>query len=157
METKEYLVKNIKTLLETATELDKVLAANSEAIKTIMIAIASRKRNEENLKPSDVSKDLEEVQEKHYTNFFLEQNMKNVIVSVKELTKMAEELKIDTELTEDEIMKVNFIKENNTDLFTVINGRLEVADQALYKQITEGLKQKLAQEGALKSMFDSIQ
>jgi len=152
----EYLNTRIVELITNAEGFDQIMLENAEKIKTILTSVSSRKRNEENLTHKEVAKDLTEVQEKHYTNFFIEQNMKSTLSAIIELMKMAEETKTELELTEDQNSVLKAIQENHKDLYTVKNGKLEITDADLYAKISEGLKEKLSQEEGLKNIFNSI-
>lgn len=152
----EYLNTRIVELIQSAEGFDKIMLDNAEKIKTILTSVSSRKRNEEKLSYKDVTKDLTEVQEKHYTNFFIEQNMKSTLSKIIELMKMAEETKTDLEISEDQQAVLKAVQDNHKDLYTVKDGKLEITDNELYNKISEGLKEKLSQEEGLKNIFNNI-
>lgn len=157
MELREYITSAITSRIQSANQIDKTLHDNFTKMQTIGSSVSSRKRNEEGLKYSDVAKDLEEIQEKHYTSFFLEQSMKTIVSEIKLLDTIAKEFKVEPELSDDDKMKLNFIIENNTDVYTIVNGKVEIANNELYQQISEALKKKVSEENSLQQMFNNIQ
>lgn len=152
----EYLNTRIVELIKSAESFDQIMLENAEKIKTILTSVSSRKRNEEKITYKDVATDLTEVQEKHYTNFFIEQNMKSTLSAIIELMKMAEDTKTELNLTEDQKSVLKAVQENHKDLYTIKDGKLEITDQDLYAKISEGLKEKISQEEGLKNVFNQI-
>lgn len=156
IEVTEYLNKRVIQLLDQAEQFDKILLDNAEKIRTILTSVSSRKRNEKEVTHNTVKNDLTEVQEKHYTNFLLEQDMKNTLSAIKEIDIMAEELKIDLGITEDQQQLLFMIKENHKSFYKITNGGLDAEDTEIFKKIQEQLKEKLSNEDGLKAVFDNI-
>ena len=106
-----YLVEKIKEFLNTAEIFEREVLASQEKHMTNQIVVQDYKKKNPDGNFTEVKKNLIDIQDSYYKSFLLEQNLRHMLSTLKELYLMAQSTGVKIDLSEnhksviDEIMK----------------------------------------------------
>jgi hypothetical protein len=155
MEKEEkYLESRVETLLEELKAMDKELISRRSSISDLMLKVKASKT--EKTSSNDFKKELSSIQESHYMAFLLEQSIGKKMSGLKELLVMADGLKLDLGLEDEDKEITNAVKQLAKELFIVEKDKVSIFDDELYKVLTGGIKKEAESEKALELIYNQI-
>jgi hypothetical protein len=161
MENKDltiYLNERMKELLTKAQAFEKKVISDRESFMKSMETVKKAKDSGEKVDYKDHKDDLINMQKSHYNSFLLEQNLQHVLNTIIEISNMANVLKVELELPEEERKALDTITKTSTNLFTLDKeGNVVLADTEMKPMVEQAMNQRVADDSQLKVLFDNMQ
>jgi uncharacterized protein YbcV (DUF1398 family) len=160
MENKElnvYLNERMKELLNKAQAFEKRVISDRESFMKSMSAVKKAKEDNKDTNYKDHKDDLINMQKTHYNSFLLEQNLQHVLNTIIEVSNMANILKVELDLPEEEKKALETITKTSTNIFTLDKaGEVVLADSEMRPMIEQAMNEKITDDTQLKVVFDNM-
>lgn len=156
-QVQNYLEGQVKERLKRANIFENRVNEDRQASITLQRELQEYKKANPGKGFGEMKDKLIETQKLHYYSALIEMQLKQEVGLIKEHTTMADMLKLDLNLDDEQKEIVRFIQTMNSNFFvTDEKGEIIIPDATNKKLLEEGLQKSLTDEKRLKEIWEMI-
>lgn len=153
-QTENYLKSQVKERLTRANIFENRVNSDRERAVTLQRELQEYKKANPDKGYEEVRDKLIETQKIHYYSALIEMQLKQEVGLIKEFTTMADMLKVDLDLDDEQKEIIRFIQTMNNNFFvTNEKGEIIIQDEENKKMLEQGMSKNLSNEERLKEIW----
>jgi len=151
-----YVKGRLSNLIETSIAFEKEVVDSEKSIQRDQLELKSRKKDNPDLKPSDIKDEILDINKRFYRMQLLDQNLRNTACAITELSILSKSLGLNIEFDGKSQEVYELLSHDNRDLFILEKGEVVPIDGSEYSNLEGVMLDRASSEESLQNSFNLI-